>query len=115
MIQNAPQRLLLQSLYSSSVPFQNDPLDLISGCGTDRMGNVPVFAIGSSAAWHGNEQALFPIDNLDVMDNEFVINGDGNDGAHLALGFHLSYSYVCDLHVTISPSQRCPDTPLNLL
>ena len=107
MIKSLPvlsRQAFLSSLFGSFTKFflifgKDQSLQETPGLGIDGMGYVLVLAIYRFSAGHGYEKALLTLDDLYVMDNKNIIDGNGYSRLQLTLPFYFPDSYVCDIHI----------------
>lgn len=65
------------------------------------MCDVSVLTIRRLSGRHRDEETLLTLDHLDIVDDELIIEGDGDDRLHLAFLIHLADPYICYLHASI--------------
>ena len=73
-------------------------LDQLSCLRQDRMDDIPEHAVLVLAAGHCDKQPLISLHNLDIVNSEHVVNGDGNDRPKPSLRDDLPDLDVCDFH-----------------
>ena len=61
--------------------------------------NIPEIAFAHFPAWHCDEQSVLPFDDFYVVNDKFVIKGDGNNSLHFTFVVYLSNPYVSNVHV----------------
>ena len=73
-------------------------LQFSAGLGGDGMGNVPIDSVFIPAAGHGHKQPLRPLDHLDVVNGQIVVNGDRHHCPKPGVLIGSSDSDICDIH-----------------
>ena len=71
-----------------------------------RVHDVTVASVGIFARGHNYEISFSSVDNLDVVNGEAIVKGDGYDSLHRPLVKEFSDFDVCNLHNLVSfPTQ----------
>ena len=58
------------------VGAQHSFFQLFAQAGADRMDNVAIFSVRHTARGHRQEQAVLPVDDLDIVHGKYVVKRD---------------------------------------
>ena len=65
-------------------------LQLIAQHMADRVGNITIAPIRHAARGHGEEQAVVPIDDFDVVNGEYAVERNRDKCLELSVFFHMA-------------------------
>ena len=69
----------------------------------DRVHDIPVGAVRVLTGGHNDEKAFPRVDDLDIVNSQAVVKGDGDDGFHRSLIEKFADFDVSDLHFFTIP------------
>ena len=63
------------------------------------MCNITEITLTDLTARHSDKESVLPINNLDVVNNKFIVKGNGCHSFHLAFFAHSPNPYVSNIHL----------------
>ncbi len=67
------------------------------------MSDITEFTIRSTFAWHCDEHSIVSVNYTNIVNNEFIVNGNRCDSLHTSFRINTAESDISNLHLCSPP------------